>query len=417
MTVSDPSRIRAGELVSGWRDAWAPVLAGGVVMGLALGVRHVHGLFLLPVIAERGWSRETFGLAMAVQNLSWGLVQPFAGLLADRCGSAKVVVAGLACYALGLYGMAKAAAPAAFVWSAGVCLGIALAGTAFGVVYGALSRLVSPARRAWALGTAGAIGGIGQFAMVPAAQALIVGCGWQRALLALSLLMALLVPLARALREPAAAAEVVEHETGLSVTQALREACAHPGFWQLNLGFLACGFQLAFIATHLPAYLLDHGLPASVGVAALALVALTNIVGIYACGLAGGAYRRKHLLAGLYLARAGVMALFLLAPLSAASVYLFAAAMGLLWLGTVPLTNGLLAQIFGLRYIGTLFGLVFLGHQLGSFLGVWLGGYVFDATRSYDFVWGVAMALGLLSAALHWPIDDRELRRVPAPAA
>lgn len=392
---------------------WLLVLAGGVVMGLALGVRHVQGLFLLPVTMDRGWSRETFAMALAVQNLTWGIAQPFTGMVADRYGSAKVIVAGLACYALGLAGMAHAATPAAFLWTAGVCIGIALSGTAFAVIYGALSRLVAPERRSWALGVAGAVGGLGQFTMVPAAQWLIGGWGWVAALLSFAVACALLLPLALPLREPAGRSQgAASPGADLSLSAALREAFSQPGFWLLNLGFLACGFQLAFIGTHLPAYLMDKGLRAADAVAALAIIALANVMGTYVCGMLGGHHRRKHLLAGIYLIRSAAIALFVLLPLSAWSVYLFAAVMGFVWLGTVPLTNGLISQVFGVRYITTLFGFVFFGHQLGSFLGVWLGGVVFEATRSYDLIWLGAMALGLLSAALHWPIDDREIRRV-----
>ncbi|MGS1008970.1 MFS transporter [Achromobacter anxifer] len=394
------------------------VLAGGVIMGLALGVRHVQGLFLLPVTMDRGWSRETFAMALAVQNLTWGVVQPFTGMIADRYGSAKVIAGGLVFYALGLVGMAHAATPAGFLWTAGVCIGIALSGTAFAAIYGALSRLVAPERRSWALGVAGAVGGLGQFTMVPAAQWLIGGWGWVAALLMFALVLAMLLPLAVPLREPASREQgVSEGEAGLSMRAAIREAFAQPGFWLLNLGFLACGFQLAFIGTHLPAYLMDKGLRASDAVAALAIIALTNVMGTYVCGVLGGRHRRKYLLAGIYLLRTAAIALFVLLPLSSWTVYMFAAVMGFVWLGTVPLTNGLISQVFGVRYITTLFGFVFFGHQLGSFLGVWLGGVVFEATGSYDLIWLGAMALGVLSAALHWPIDDREIQRVRAVGA
>ncbi|WP_312431401.1 MFS transporter [Achromobacter sp.] len=398
---------------------WLLVLAGGVVMGLALGVRHVQGLFLLPVTMDRGWSRETFAMALAVQNLTWGIVQPFTGMIADRYGSAKVIAGGLVFYALGLAGMAHASTPAAFMWTAGVCIGIALSGTAFAAIYGALSRLVPPDRRSWALGVAGAVGGLGQFTMVPAAQWLIGGWGWVAALLAFAVVLMVVLPLAFPLREPAnRLRDAAAPDANLSLTDAIREAFTRPGFWLLNMGFLACGFQLAFIGTHLPAYLMDKGLRASDAVAALAIIALTNIMGTYVCGILGAHHRRKYLLAGIYLVRTAAIALFVLVPLSTWSVYAFAAVMGFVWLGTVPLTNGLISQVFGVRYITTLFGFVFFGHQVGSFLGVWLGGVVFEATRSYDLIWMGAMALGVLSAALHWPIDDSEIQRVrPAGAA
>ena len=405
MSTPQKSSLDASQL-------WLLVLAGGVVMGLALGVRHVQGLFLLPVTMDRGWSRETFAIALAVQNLTWGIVQPFTGMIADRYGSAKVIAGGLVFYAVGLGGMAHATTPAGFMWTAGVCIGIALSGTAFAAIYGALSRLVPPERRSWALGVAGAVGGLGQFTMVPAAQWLIGGWGWVAALLAFAVALTILLPLAFPLREPAnRLRDAGAPDANLSLREALREAFTRPGFWLLNLGFLACGFQLAFIGTHLPAYLMDKGMRASDAVAALAIIALTNVMGTYVCGILGAHHRRKYLLAGIYLIRTAAIALFILVPLSTWSVYAFAAVMGFVWLGTVPLTNGLISQVFGVRYITTLFGFVFFGHQVGSFLGVWLGGVVFEATRSYDLIWLGAMALGVLSAALHWPIDDSEIQR------
>jgi MFS family permease len=312
--------------------------------------------------------------------------------------------------------MTWASTPAAFVWSAGVCIGIALSCTAFGAVYGALNRLLPPERRSWAMGLAGALGGFGQFALVPAAQWLIARGGWASALLVLALLMAAVLPLAWPLRETSAAVDTAAPDQ--SMAAALREAFAHRGFWLLNLGFSACGFQLAFIGTHLPAYLMDKGLQPANAVAALALIALANTAGTYCFGLLGARWRRKHLLAGIYLVRTAAMALFVLLPLTPASLYVFALVMGFIWLGSLPLTNGIVGQVFGVRYIGTLFGFVFFGHQFGAFLGVWLGGVVFVHTHSYDLVWLIAMALGVLAAALHWPIDDREVvRRRPALAA
>lgn len=408
---STPAVAARGEVPPprGWQQAWLPVLAGGIVMGLALGVRHVQGLFLLPVTMDRDWSRETFGLALAVQNLTWGLAQPFAGMVADRFGSARVIVGGVVLYAAGLVLMVHAETPAGFVWAAGVCIGIGLSGTTFGAVYGALSRRVAPERRSWALGLSGAIGGFAQFAMVPAAHQILSAWGWRGALLALSVVMLLALPCALPLRSRPDTSSTAEADMPLSA--ALREAFRHPGFWMLNLGFLACGFQLAFIATHLPAYLLDQGMGPAHAVTALALIALTNVLGTYGCGLLGASRSRKKLLAGIYLLRTAAMALFVLLPLTPTSLYVFAAVMGFVWLGTAPLTNGLVSQVFGVRYITTLFGFVFFGHQLGSFLGVWMGSQLFEVTRSYELIWLLAMALGVAAAALHWPIDDRQLRR------
>jgi len=398
-----------------WRAGAFLLLAAGLVMGLALGVRHVQGLFLLPIIAERGWTRETFALAMAVQNLVWGLAQPFTGMVADRFGSWKVMAAGMVLYAAGLCGMAMAPGSTGFVLAGGVCVGIAQSGTTFGVVYGALSRMVPAHQRSRALGVAGALGGVGQFLMVPSAQALLSAVGWQQALIVFAVMAVAWVPLALPFRDGPAAGEAGAQPQPQPMRAAIGEAFRHSGFWLLNLGFLACGFQLAFIANHLPAYLRDKGLQPASAMVALALIALANIAGTYAFGWLGGRHVKKYLLAGIYLARTSAMALFVLLPLSPFTLYAFSVAMGFLWLGTVPLTSGIVSQVFGVRYITTLFGFVFFGHQLGSFLGVWLGGLVFELTRSYDLVWMGAMALGVVAAALHWPIDDREIVRAPWP--
>lgn len=397
-----------------WRDTFCLLAAAGLIMGLALGVRHVQGLFLLPVIADRGWTRESFGFAMAVQNLVWGIAQPFTGMLADRFGSWKVMFGGLALYAVGLCGMSVASSSTLFVLSAGVCIGIAQSGTTFGVVYGALSRMVPASQRSRTLGIAGALGGVGQFLMVPSAQALMSAIGWQHALMVFAVAAAVLLPMALPFQDRATGTNAGASGAGAgqpSMLAAIREAFGHSGFWLLNFGFLACGFQLAFIANHLPAYLKDKGMAPSAAMVALATIALANIVGTYVFGWLGGLRTKKYLLAGIYLARTSAMALFVLLPLSPVSLYVFAAVMGFLWLGTVPLTSGIVSQVFGVRYITTLFGFVFFGHQLGSFLGVWLGGVVFELTRSYDGVWIGAMVLGVVAAALHWPIDDREIVR------
>ena len=398
-----------------WREPWLVVVCGGTIMGLSLGARYVQGLFQLPIVADRGWTRETFSFAFGLQNLAWGVAQPLTGMIADRFGAARVIAAGLVLYALGLAAMTWATTPAAFLWSAGICLGVALSCTAFGAVYGALNRLLPPERRSWAMGLAGALGGFGQFALVPLTQGLIGQWGWAAALVALAAGMAVAVPLALTLRETRSV-EVATSTSDLGLWAALREAFGHRGFWLLNLGFTACGFQLAFIATHLPAYLLDKGLQPANAVAALAIIALANTVGTYVFGLLGARLRRKNVLSMIYLLRTAAMALFVLLPLSPASLYVFAAVMGFIWLGTLPLTTGIVGQVFGVRYIGTLFGFVFFGHQFGSFLGAWLGGVVFVHTHSYDIVWLIAMALGVLAALLHWPIDDRELARGAVPA-
>lgn len=392
-----------------WQRRWLLVVAGGVIMGMALGIRHVQGLFMQPVILDREWSREAFGFALAIQNLAWGIFQPFTGMLADRYGSAKVLFGGALAYVLGLVLMAQSVTPLQFTLTNGLLIGIALSGTAFGAVYGALSRLFPAEHRSWALGVAGAIGGLGQFCMVPLAQGLLDRMDWTMAAIVLGILMLLIAPLATFLRERPV--QQAAQEARQTMGQAIREAFSHRGFWLLNLGFLACGFQLAFIATHMPSYLMEKGLSAQQAGATLAIIALSNILGTYLCGYLGGFLRRKYLLSWIYLLRAVAIALFITVPLSPLSAYTFAFVMGLLWLGTVPLTNGLVSQVFGVRYITTLFGFVFFGHQVGSFFGVWLGGYVYDQTRSYDLLWLGSIGVGLMAAMLHWPINDRQILR------
>ncbi|MCM2493170.1 MFS transporter [Burkholderia glumae] len=400
-----------------WHYRWLLVIAGGVVMGGALGVRSVQGLFQVPVTLDHGWSREAFGLAFALQNLIWGISQPFTGMIADRFGSARVIFAGSVLYALGLALMALAASTGAYTLGTGVMVGIALSGTAFGAVYGALSRLFPPEHRSWALGVSGTIGGLGQFVMVPLAQGMIDSFGWVRATFVLAAVMLAVAPLAAWLRDRplARGAEGGDPQT---IRAAVREALTHRGFWLLNIGFFACGFQLAFVAAHLPAYLLDHGMSARQASVSLAVIALANTVGTFLCGYAGGLWRRKYLLAGIYFTRVIAMALFVLLPLTPASLYVFSFVTGLIWLGTVPLTSGVVSQVFGVRYIATLFGFVFFGHQLGSFFGVWIGSLVYDAVHSYLPLWYGSMALGVVAGLVHLPINDRSVARLAAaPAA
>ncbi|HSO06616.1 MAG TPA: MFS transporter, partial [Pelomicrobium sp.] len=374
------------------------IFAGAVVLALALGERHGFGLFLHPIVADRDWSRTSFAFAIALQNLVWGIAQPFTGILADKFGSPRVLVAGLIAYALGLALMPLSASPAAFAVSAGVLIGLGLSGTGFAIVYGAISRIVPVHSRGTALGLAGAAGSFGQFLMMPANQGLISSLGWPHALFAGAVAMIAALPLAKLLADRGA----VHTDAGpaLPLRAALAEAFAHRGFVLLGAGFLVCGFQLAFIATHLPAYLADHNLPAHVGAASLAIIALANVAGTYFWGALGDRRRKKNSLAVLYTARSAAIALFVLLPLTPVSTYAFSAVMGFLWLGTAPLTNGLVSQIFGVRYIATLFGVVFFAHQVGSFLGVWLGGLLFDATGSYDAVWLMTLATGLLAALI-----------------
>jgi len=393
-----------------WRTPVVVLVCGGLIMTLAMGVRHGFGLFLQPMTLDHGWGRETFAFALAMQNLLWGITQPLTGLLADRFGAGKVLIAGTALYVLGLVGMALSTTGTGFVLSAGFLIGVGLSGTTFSIVYGVLGRVTPPEKRSMALGIAGAMGSFGQFALLPVSQGLISGFGWLNALLILAAVAALMAPLSAALAEPHRDPAAGRH--GQSAWQAIHEAFGHKGFNLLTLGYFVCGFQVVFIGVHLPAYLGDRGLSANVGVTCLALIGLFNIFGTFIAGWLGQRHSKKHLLAGIYLLRSVVIVIFLAVPLTPTSAYLFAMAIGFLWLATVPLTNGIVAQVFGVAYLSMLGGFVFLSHQVGSFLGAWLGGLLFDRTGSYDIVWGIIVALGVLAMAINLPIDQRPLARL-----
>ncbi len=396
-----------------WRTCGWLLLGASLILAISLGVRHGFGLFLAPMSAEFGWGRETFAFAIALQNLVWGLVQPFTGAAADRFGVARTVLIGGLLYAAGLALMAAADTPASLSLSAGVLIGLGLSGTSFSVILGAVGRAVPAEQRSMAMGIASAAGSFGQFVMLPGSLGLIQWLGWSTALLALGMLVALIVPLAAMMRgqREAPAAPGAQQSLG----EALREAAGHSGFRLLALGFFVCGFQVVFIGVHLPAYLVDNHLPAQVGTTVLALVGLFNVVGTYTAGWLGSCYSKPRLLAGLYLIRAVVISLFLLAPLTEWSAYAFGIAMGLLWLSTVPLTNGTVATLFGVRNLSMLGGIAFLFHQLGSFFGGWLGGWLYDRTGSYDLVWQIAIALSLMAALLNWPIREQPVARLREP--
>ncbi|MCL4763628.1 MAG: MFS transporter [Burkholderiales bacterium] len=379
-----------------------------------MGIRHGFGLFLQPMSTDLGWGRETFALAMAVQNLTWGATQPFAGMLADKYGTARVVVIGALLYVLGLFAMAHADTPVALVLTAGVLIGVGLSGVTFSIMAGVLGRAFPPEKRSMALGISAAAGSFGQFAVLPATQLLLTTLGWYGALVALGAVGLLMVPLAAALVEKRAAHA---HAFQQSAGQAVVEAFGHRGYVLLTLGFFVCGFQVVFIGVHLPAFLADRGMPPHVAVTALALVGLFNIVGTYTTGWLGSRVPKRYILSAIYFGRAAVIALFLLVPMSVWSVYAFAVAMGLLWLSTVPPTNGIVAQVFGVRYLAMLAGFTFLSHQVGSFLGAWLGGRLFDTLGSYDLVWYLSIALGIVAGLVNLPIDEREIRRPQAAAA
>lgn len=388
------------------------LICGAAIVTLSMGVRHGFGLWLTPITVDRGWTRETFAFAMAVQNLVWGLAGPLVGMLADRHGALRVLGAGALLYALGLAGMALAGAPTAFLLSSGGLIGLAQAGTTYAVVYGVIGRHVPVERRSWAMGLTAAAGSFGQFLMVPLASGLIDGLGWQQALLLMAGAVLLILPLAWGLREPPRAAAAPGEAPAQGAGAAIREALGERRFLLLTAGYFVCGFQVVFIGVHLPSYLRDHGLGLDVATGALALIGLFNVIGTYLAGLIGQRHSKPRLLAAIYALRSGVIVVFLLAPLSALSVYLFAAAMGLLWLSTVPPTNALVAQIFGVRHLSMLGGTVFLSHQLGSFLGVWLGGWLYDRQGSYDAVWGLCIVLGLVAALLNLPVRETPLARL-----
>lgn len=392
------------------------LLCGGAIIMLSLGIRHGFGIFLRPMTMDQQWPRATFAFAIAVQNLVWGFAQPFAGMVADRYGAGRVLITGGLLYALGLAAMAQATTALELALSAGVLVGLGLSGT-YTIVFGVVGRSVSVERRSVSLGLLSAMASFGQFVMLPYGQALISGIGWWWALVILAanalLILPLAIPLSRGHFAMATASSVQQ-----SVTAALAEARAHRGFWLLTLGFFVCGFQVVFVATHLPAYLLDKGLSVDAGMAALALIGLANIPGSYLAGYLGARFSKKRLLSGIYFARAVIIIAFISLPVAEWTVYAFAVALGLVWLGTVPLTSGVVAQIFGVQYLSMLFGIVYLGHQIGAFLGGWLGGLVFDATGSYLPVWVIAIGLSAMAAVCNALADDREVRRQrPLPQA
>ena len=386
------------------------LVCGAMIVTLSMGIRHGFGLWLQPITQAQDWTREAFALAIGVQNLTWGVAGIFAGMLADKFGAFRVIVMGAICYSLGLVGMAYATTPLMFSLTAGVLIGVAQAGTTYAVIYGVIGRNIAPERRSWAMGVAAAAGSFGQFLMVPTEGFLISSFGWQTALVILGAASLLILPLSLGLREPgfAGGGAVARDQT---IAQALREAFKYPSFQLLMAGYFVCGFQVVFIGVHMPSYLKDKGLSPQVASYALALIGLFNVFGTYAAGTLGQRLQKKTLLSFIYFARAVVISLFLLAPLSPASVYIFASVMGLLWLSTVPPTNAAVAQIFGIAHMSMLSGFVFFSHQIGSFMGVWLGGVLYDKTGSYDVVWYIAIALGLFAGLVNLPVKEAPISR------
>jgi MFS family permease len=372
------------------------------------------GLFLTPMTGAHGWSRELFALSIAIQNLMWGLGQPLAGALADRYGSARVLAAGGLIYAAGLAVMSWAPTGAWLHVSAGVMVGLGMAAASFSIVLAALGRRVPPEKRSMVFGIGTAAGSMGQFLFAPLGQMLIQGFGWSEALLVLGVTMLAIPILAVAFAgAPASDGHAFREQT---LGQAIGEALRYRSYLLLTAGFFVCGFHLAFVTTHLPPYIVDKGLDPSIGAWALALIGLFNIVGSLASGWIGQRYSKPIFLALIYLARAVLIALFVLLPTTPVTVLVFAAGLGLLWLSTVPPTTALVAIMFGPRYMATLMGIVFLSHQVGAFLGVWLGGLLYDRTGSYDVVWWIGVALGIYAAIVHWPIQERPANAAVAAA-
>ncbi len=391
------------------------LICGAAIVTLSMGIRHGFGLWLAPITMDRGWSRETFAFAIAVQNLAWGVAGPIAGGLADRFGAFRVLIAGSVLYAAGLVLMALATSGLAFTGSAGLLLGLAQSGTTYAVVYGVIGRNVAPERRSWAMGVAAAAGSFGQFLMVPVENWLIGGFGWQQALFLLGCLSLAIVPLAAGLKEPPFEPRAGHHQ---SIGHALREAFSYRSFQWLMAGYFVCGFQVVFIGVHMPSYLKDHGLTPDVATTALALIGLFNVIGTYSAGTLGQRLPKRYILSSIYALRSLAIVVFLSVPLTPWSVYVFSSVMGLLWLSTVPPTNAVVAQIFGVQYLSMLGGFVFLSHQIGSFLGVWLGGRLYDASGTYDVVWWIAVALGAFAALANLPVKESAIiRAAPAAAA
>ena len=394
----------------------ALVLAcGAAIMCISFGIRAGFGLFLQPMSLEYGWGREVFSFSIALQNLMWGALGAFAGAFADRYGPGRVVAGGAVCYILGLIGLAYIATPWLMHLNAGLLLGGALGGTSFGIILAVIARTVAPERRSLSMGIATAAGSFGQFLLLPITQTLISRFDWHVALLVLAGVAALIIPLSLVLAgSPAASAGAARPQ---SMGESLREALREKGFHLLFWGYFVCGFHIAMLTVHLPAFVTDQGLNAAHGMTALALIGLFNVIGTLGAGWLGGRFSKKYLLSIIYSVRAVLISMLVFLPLTPLNLYVFACGIGLLWLGTVPLTNGLVGQIFGMRYAAMLASIVFFGHQIGSFVGVWLAGYLFDTTGSYSGAFMASIALGVFAALVNLPVNEKPLtERRPAVA-
>ncbi len=390
---------------------WVTVQIAATILAINMGIRQTFGLFTVPVSGELGLGREVFSLSMALLNLVWGAAAPFAGAFADKYGARRVIVAGAASYVLGICLLASAGGQATLI-AAGVLIGLGIAGTGFTAVLGVVGRAAPPEHRQRALAITTMGSAIGQFVALPFVNLTMDSYGWVFSLFALAGIAALMAPLGLGLASPATSSKADQQSLG----EALAEATAHRGFWLVTGGFFVCGFHIAFVAVHLPAFLADKGFPGHLAATALALVGLANIAGTYLWGRAAEVIERRQALTLLYFTRALIFLGFLYLPLSQTTVLVFAVALGFLWLGTVPLTSGLLVVFFGPRWLSMLYGIVFFSHQIGSFCGAWLGGYVYDNFKSYDMVWWVCVALGVFAAAMNWPITERPAERLRAEA-
>lgn len=388
------------------------IIAGAAVIALSLGVRQTFGLYLVPMTLDLEWSRGLFGLAMAIQNLLWGAAQPFVGGLGDRYGSGKVIAGGAILYAIGVFGMANAITPTELIITGGVLIGLGMSGAGIAVVYGAVSRAVSPENRTYAVALVSTIGALGPMVLPIVSEKVIGAAGWSFSLMATAVIVLLVTLLARLFNHAEAAHP---GEPDLNLRQVISAASKNSGYLLLVSGFFVCGFHVTFIGTHLPGYIDTVGLDANVAATALAVIGFGNIVGTYIAGESSKRYRQKNMLSLIYLGRALMIAALMILPKTEWTIYAFAGAFGLFWLSTVPLTSGVVARIFGAKHLGMLFGFVFFSHQIGAFFGAWLGGVAFDATGSYNSMWYASIALGIIAALLHWPIRDQPIERLVAP--
>lgn len=396
------------------RAPWVVIVAGCLIAVIGFGARSSLGLFLEPMTLDRGWSRETFGLALALQNLFWGLGLPLAGALTDRYGASRVIVLGAIIYAVGLHFMGVVESSSMLYLSAGLLSGLGIAFSAFSLALAAMVKVVGPEKRTIILGLGTAAGSFGQVLFSPLAQNFIDSIGWSKTLTILALIVMAMLPLALML--PSVSKAESKEAVDQTLREAVSEAFAHRGFVLLTVGFFVCGFHVAFITVHFPVYVIDLGLDSAVGSTSLSLIGLFNIIGSFLAGYVGQRYSKRLSLSSIYFLRALLITALLLSPKTPFVILCFASAMGVLWLSTVPLTTGIIAQVFGIRYMATLFGIVFLSHQIGSFIGVWLGGALYDAYGSYDGMWWAGVALGLLAALLHLPIDEKPLARITSVA-